>query len=58
MIIAKCGTNKLCKLKSDVMQQRDVVLSQVTQQLKQVFFSLLPTVTQAFIEGKLCTFFI
>jgi len=40
MFITKCGNNKLCKLKSDVMQQRDVVLSQVTQQLKQVFFSV------------------
>jgi hypothetical protein len=38
MFIAKYGTNKLCELKSTVMQQQSVLLSQVSQQLKQVFF--------------------
>jgi hypothetical protein len=56
MLITKCGTKKLCKLKSAVMQQQDVLLSEVNQQLKQVFFcifpSLVPTISQDFIERK------
>jgi len=38
MFVTKYRTNKLCKLKSTVMQQQEVLLNQENQQLKQVFF--------------------
>jgi len=55
MFATKYRTNKLCKLKSTVMQQQEILLNQENQQLKQVLFmfpSLLPKMSQASIEGK------
>jgi hypothetical protein len=38
MFITKYGIHKLCKLKSALMQQQDILLCQENQQLKQVFY--------------------
>ena len=46
MFVTTYTTNKLCKLKSTVMQQQEVLLNQENQQLKQVFFLFFPVYCQ------------